>query len=79
MSGRKTKAQLQAELDAANKRCADLADALVKALMAQPVYVPYAVPYQPPIDGPGIWPSPWTYPGVIYETVCVSSSDKVQQ
>lgn len=42
---RKTRAQLEAELEAANKRCADLADALVKQVMAQPVY--YPVPYYP--------------------------------
>lgn len=76
---RKTRAQLEAELEAANKRCADLADALVKQVMAHPVYVSYIVPYttpspfyQPYIGTPV---QPFSEPWVI--TTC-STSDKVQ-
>lgn len=55
---RKSKAQLQAELDAANKRCADLADALIKQIMAGPIY--YPVPYYPVPAAAPQWPLyPW--------------------
>lgn len=69
---RKTKAELQAELDAANKRIADLTDALIKAVQAQPVYVPYVVP-QPIQPVQPLYPRYVGTPGVI-----VSTSDTVK-
>lgn len=56
---RKTIKQLEAELDAANKRCAELADALVKAVKS-PAYVQVYIPSDVP--------NPYVLPLVWYST-----------